>query len=261
MWVAVMLATAAQPSSVDCGNGNQCPTGQTCAGLRSNFNSTVMVGQQYGCTAVSLGDNAINCPGSRFACPSETTCNNTQAGFECRRDDHTIAQNASLNTDSSLTSNMISLLQHGRMTGEGLGSSGRAGNSGMCEYIGSSLPSECSCQDDNLFGGTIDCTEYIMGDTIGVRAAVSPCGTPSARMSLTIYETSVGFSYTIAGISAGTSESEPIPGLSYDIPDVGSAGAEAIITIEGNAAALTVDVSLDACISIFGEQECGGDLS
>ena len=129
-------------ATVDCGNGNQCLDGQTCLGRDSNLNNTVQVGLQYGCNV-----NSVACPASHFACPAETTCNKTQATFECHRD-HTVAQNATLSTKSARTSSMTSLLQKGKMTGVGPFSSGRVGSSGMCAYIADDLPSECQCKDD-----------------------------------------------------------------------------------------------------------------
>jgi hypothetical protein len=76
-------------------------------------------------------------------------------------------------------------------------------------------------------------------------------------MSVTIYETDIGFKYT-EGISAGTTvASFPIPGLSIGVPGLGDLGVYAGIDFQGNADSLTIDGNLDLCGEIAGEKECG----
>ena len=79
-------------------------------------------------------------------------------------------------------------------------------------------------------------------------------------MSLTVYETAIGFSYTIASISAGTSEKYPIPGLSYGVDGL-AIGAYADVGLNGNADSLSVTIGLDGCVSIpIVGTECGSDI-
>jgi hypothetical protein len=65
----------------------------------------------------------------------------------------------------------------------------------------------------------------------------------------------------VANIVAGTNTEFPIPGLSVEIPVVGSAGVFAAVKLEGDANQLSVQLGLDACGQIFGETECGSKLT
>jgi hypothetical protein len=62
-------------------------------------------------------------------------------------------------------------------------------------------------------------------------------------------------------LKAGTSTKFPIPGLSIDIPLIGSAGVYAIMDLSGNADKLKFKLSLDACAKIITKKECGSKVS
>jgi hypothetical protein len=128
----------------------------------------------------------------------------------------------------------------------------------FCTIIADDLPSECTCIDAT-YGGTIDCQEDIILDTIGVKAEFLPCAT-EAHISLTIYETAIGFSYNVGSIGAGTSIDEPIPGLSIGLPGIADAGIYADASVSGNLDALTVTLGLNACAEVAGEKECGSSI-
>jgi len=57
-------------------------------------------------------------------------------------------------------------------------------------------------------------------------------------------------------VSAGQTGSVPIPGLSFGVAGV-SLGAELDYTLSGNADALSIDLGIDACGSVFGYKKCG----
>ena len=139
--------------SIDCGNGNQCAADQTCAGVSPTGNSTAanvtLFGRKYGCSPMA---GASVCPGHRFSCPHGSACD--AASLTCVLPDKNVLANATRNVDAYPTKLWLASWQ------------GR--NGGICEIIGGDLPSECSCKDDQSgYGGTIDCQEYIVLDTIG----------------------------------------------------------------------------------------------
>jgi len=130
-----------------------------------------------------------------------------------------------------------------------------------CTYLSQYLPSFCQCTDTSTLGATLECSVNVLDiDTVGVRADFEPCADP-LHMDLEITESTFGIDYPIADLTAGTDEEVPIPGLSFSIPVVGSAGANMAIKIDGNVADLTVAVGVDACMSVLGVNTCGKDLT
>ena len=89
---------------------------------------------------------------------------------------------------------------------------------------------------------------------------VEPCTDP-AKISIVVTEADMKINYTIADIVAGTTEVVPIPGLSIPIPLVGDAQVQADITVDGDASMFTIDIGLDACVTVFGFTKCGSDLT
>ena len=120
----------------------------------------------------------------------------------------------------------------------------------VCGYIQNYLPSECSCSVPSKLGGRVNCNvNFLHLDTIGFILNLEPCAQPMS-FSGTVYETKIGLSYTWGPYGAGKSLHIPIPGLSVDIPVVGSAGIDAVVGISGNVASVTLKFGLDACVSI-----------
>jgi hypothetical protein len=275
--VAAALSMALGVWASDCGNGNECADGTTCVGphVHTNMTGISLVGRKYGCAPFP---QASVCRGGRFSCPAGTTCSTTRAGSVCLKPDSSFAGNVTSNVASTATPAALAAV--------------RARGEGGCEVIGSSLPSECTCQDATLFGGTIDCQEYLVLDTVGVRGELLPCAeqaharysttnptyhsspaiiwllqfgltnqpTYLPSCSLTIYETDAGFSYS-KSIGAGTEIAQfPIPGLSIGVPGIGDCGVFAGVTFEGNAESLTLDGTLDLCGEVAGVKACGSDV-
>jgi len=246
--IALLLATAtAKIGNVDCGNGNMCPERMTCASPhRHSLNHTAMVGRKYGCAPFP---HASLCPGHRFSCPT---------GSKCMRDKKhgDLSCVSAGSAPKKPTQNVNALAKPSFLA---LAPQFAPGN-GFCAVIGDDLPSECTCTDDSAnLGGTIDCTEDVVVDTIGVRGTITPCG-GEAEAKLTIYETDIGFSYS-KGIEAGEEIAQfPIPGLSVDVPIVGSCGVYAGLSFSGDASALTLSGTLDVCGTVLGVQECGSSI-
>ena len=52
----------------------------------------------------------------------------------------------------------------------------------------------------------------------------------------------------------------PVPGLSLDVPVLGSAGVNLVARITGSVQELTLSFGLDACGSVLGVETCGADV-
>jgi len=130
----------------------------------------------------------------------------------------------------------------------------------FCGYISQYMPSECNCIDAK-YGFTADCeVNFLEIDTIGVKATVLPCGSP-AQAKLDVYEKKLGIDCKLAGISAGKTYSIPIPGLSFDIPELGSVGVMADVKLGGNPSALEIQFGLDGCGTVLSHSLCGSKLT
>jgi len=169
-----------------------------------------------------------------------TTCNATATGMSCIALDNATLVSLPVRNNDSLVSKNATV------------------EDGFCAIIADYLPSTCTCTDAGV-GGSIDCSADVVVDVIGVRADFRPCDDP-AYISLTVYETSIGFSYDVGKVAAGQSIDEPIPGLDVGIPVIGDAGVYADATVSGNLDSLTVSLGLNLCGEIFGHQVCGSDL-
>jgi hypothetical protein len=224
------------------------------------------------------------CPNHRFSCPTDTACvtskyarlDTVEAAFDCAHPDTNTTTPATMNVHSKMNPAYKSVLK-GRAT------------SGVCSALYSYLPSDCRCYDDGQYGGSIDCTLDVRRlpapththhplishadrrppppplllfqvylTEVGVRGVLQPCGT-KATIGLTIYETTLGFSYS-KSISSGTSFDAPVPGLNVGIPVVGSAGVVAKFSFTGTVSAVRMVGSLDVCGSILGFKQCGSSL-
>ena len=109
-------------------------------------------------------------------------------------------------------------------------------------------------------GFVAECDVSVFGDTIGVKASVLPCA-KVANMALEITDSKFGINFPIAGVEAGEIKSIDVPGLSVDIPKIGSAGVVIDLGIDGNVDNLELKVGLDACASVLHYNVCGAKLS
>lgn len=133
-------------------------------------------------------------------------------------------------------------------------------NDTFCQIIASDILSECNCTDKKL-GGVVNCSvSLLQSDQIGLILDIAPCD-DVAHLDLTVTERTHGINYTLAGIEVGETLSEPIPGLSIDVPKVGNAGVVAIVSIEGGLDMLDLKIGLNACAEILGEKVCGSSLT
>jgi len=130
-----------------------------------------------------------------------------------------------------------------------------------CSYLDPFLdPTYCSCTDTSTLGASLVCNVDVLGiDTIGVKADIEPCATP-LHMDLDVTEAALGIDYPIANIEAGDQQYFPIPGLDWPVPFVGDAGAQMVVTIDGNIAALRLTLGVDACATTVIGTACGSTL-
>jgi len=227
--LSTLFATAAAWSVNECGNGNFCDATQTCVTNAAN------AGRKFGCAPTV---DAVVCQDTRYSCPSKSQClPATVAGINC-----TTGENAELN-----------------VIAQGLNNTAEAID--VCSVLTAFLPSYCTCLDKPPLGGLINCQVNVLNaDTVGMLIDLEPCANP-ATMSIVVTEAALGIKYTIADITAGTTEEVIIPGLFVPIPLVGQGQVQADITVDGNIDKLDIDIALDACLSVFGITECGSDLT
>jgi len=133
-------------------------------------------------------------------------------------------------------------------------------NQTFCQIIASDLPSECNCTDKRL-GGVVNCSaRMLQSDEISLIVDVAPCD-DVAHVDLKVSERNHQINFTLAGIEAGQTVNEPIPGLSVDVPKIGDAGVDAMVKIDGGLETLELKVGLDACAEIHDYKVCGGSLT
>ena len=75
-----------------------------------------------------------------------------------------------------------------------------------------------------------------------------------------VTEADLGIDYAIEKLTAGEDAYLPVPGLSLDVPVLGSAGVNVVARITGSVGELTLSFGLDACGSVLGVETCGADV-
>lgn len=229
----IVMAVLAQASVEDCGNGNACPSGQTCTSRASG------AGCRFGC-APTL--DAVICNDARYSCPANYTCEFVSA--TCRNG----GKAAPLLTNGNAAPASPMPL--------GVGSA----NGSLCEIFKPDLPASCVCADA-LLGASIACrVGVLLEDAFGLKADILPCD-HVAHVDLQITESKHSINYTIAGVAMGETKHVPIPGLTIGIPKIGDASVDATVTLEGSLSEFTVKVGVDACAVVAGESICGSDLT
>ena len=129
----------------------------------------------------------------------------------------------------------------------------------FCGVLAAHLPSECSCSEQQ-YGASVGCAVDLFGqDTVGIYADLSLCSAP-ATADVLINDTKFHVSKELAGLHAGEAIDFPVPGLSVDIPEIGSVGLDLAFDIEGDLAEMEIKLGLDACGKVLGEKVCGSDL-
>jgi hypothetical protein len=133
-------------------------------------------------------------------------------------------------------------------------------NSSFCEIIADDLPSECACKDKDL-GGSVNCNVKVEKDAIGVQLDVMPCDPEAAHVDIAVTEATHNISWQVAGVKAGDEENYPIPGLSVDIPKVGSVGLDLSAEVDGDLDNLRMEIGFNACAKLLGHEVCGSELT
>jgi hypothetical protein len=86
------------------------------------------------------------------------------------------------------------------------------------------------------------------------------CQNP-AHATIVIDDSKFGIHHELAGLTAGKAIDIAIPGLSLDIPDIGSVGVNVVFDIEGDLENLEIKLGLDGCGKVLGHEACGSDLT
>jgi hypothetical protein len=129
----------------------------------------------------------------------------------------------------------------------------------FCGMLTPHLPSECGCGEQQ-YGASVGCAVDLFGqDTVGIYANLNLCGEP-ATADILVNDTKFHVSKELAGLHAGKAVDFPVPGLSIDIPDIGSVGVDLAFDIEGDLDEMEIKLGLDACGKVLGEKVCGSDL-
>lgn len=199
------------------------------------------------------------CKDTRFSCPSGFACkrkpsatktahNQTKTELVCTRGAATLATTQNINSVKARANPKGGLLKAPR-------------DNDFCGIVSDYLPNFCACYPSGPVDGSVDCTVDMLDvDTIEFEGNFSVCSEP-ASVSVTVQEDDIGFSWS-DGFSLGDDVQVPIPGLSVDIPYVGSAGVVLDVEFDGDISALSIDIGLDACadLPVVGKK-CGSDIT
>lgn len=82
-----------------------------------------------------------------------------------------------------------------------------------------------------------------------------------AYLTLRVAEEKHHIGHTFGPISAEGVKDYPVPGLSVDIPEIGEAGINAALGIDGDVENLKIEIGLDACAKVLGVHKCGEDIT
>lgn len=80
-------------------------------------------------------------------------------------------------------------------------------------------------------------------------------------MAVEVADQSLYLDETFGPYMIGETEKVPVPGLNFYVPMVGAVGGMLEIKMNGNVEALTVTIGIDACMSVFGYEKCGADIT
>merc|ERR1711862_699550 len=89
---------------------------------------------------------------------------------------------------------------------------------------------------------------------------ILPCANTS-HVDIAVTESKHNIDFKVADVEAGTEKDIPVPGLSVDIPEVGSAGVDVAVEVDGNLDNLRLKVGLNACTQVRGHEVCGSALT
>lgn len=141
-----------------------------------------------------------------------------------------------------------------------------AASAKFCEEIPLPSGAPCACTEPTAGGFQLECKATVGGASntntnssdasFGADAVFQfqPCADP-ATMGFTATITVAGDDFPLEDqtLTAGDTAHVPVPDASV----AGIGGVFVDATLEGNAASLSVDLSLDVCASAFGIEKCG----
>ena len=249
---------------VNCGNGNFCRPDEKCV------TSEAGAGRKWGCAP----KNATVCKYPRFSCPAthsacqfkDAKCANAAGETVAATENSKALGHAQMRAAKKAAKKqgvLRGLFDDDKTDDDGKDDDKSDDDAGgdddsaagpICSVFNDDLPSFCHCAD---VGGGADakCTiDFLDIDSVVFEADLEPC---NLKGSISVTETDMGVAWS-EGFGVDESIDIPIPGLSIDVPLVGSVGAVAKASVSGTVTSATFSIGLDACLG--DANECGSDI-
>lgn len=115
--------------------------------------------------------------------------------------------------------------------------------SSVCDTIAKFLPSFCSLDDSCMH---VNCAYDLFGQNLDFGWDLNVCANP---MSADVFLTDSNFNVTFSKAVAGQ-VSMMVPGLSFHVPDLGSAGVQLTASVGGVQSELGLSLQVAACATI-----------
>jgi hypothetical protein len=123
----------------------------------------------------------------------------------------------------------------------------------------------CTCMDmvDKKF--ILDCeiplklSALNFSDSVGMKVLGDPCTDP-ASLSIDVVEKNFAIDMPVQTITCGSSLLVPIPGLSFNVPEVGMLSIDVDVEFDGTIDKLHVQAGINACVKAQGRQMCGEEI-
>lgn len=117
----------------------------------------------------------------------------------------------------------------------------------LCDTLRNGLPGDCTVRDDCF---EFDCRLTLFNVGLSYGAFLNVCDTPPGLgVSVDTIPSTGPYRFDIR--ASTTIQRFPIPGVSFTIPVIGSAGGYATGLVQGNVARMEVTLGIDACARIW----------
>lgn len=124
----------------------------------------------------------------------------------------------------------------------------------------------CTCTDfaDHKF--VMDCEIPLrlpglnLTDSIGMKVLGDPCTDP-ATVSIDVTERNFAIDMPVQTITVGSALLLPIPGLSFNVPDLGQISIDVDVQFDGTIDKLRLQAGINACLKADGQTLCGEQIA
>lgn len=123
----------------------------------------------------------------------------------------------------------------------------------------------CTCTDLVQHKFILDCEIPIKlaalnySDSVGMKILGDPCTDP-ATISIDVVERNFAVDMPVQKITLGSSLMLPIPGLTFQVPDVGQVSVDVDVQFDGTIDKLKVQAGVNACIKSGAQMLCGDEI-